>query len=125
MISCQGILLDINKSLRYDNAAMEKILEQALLYDFYGDLLTEHQRDIYEGYVQENLSLSELAEISGVSRQGIHDLIRRVEKTLQDYEAKLHLVEKFLHIRDEVTRIQNSSDLEEARKIAEEILEIL
>lgn len=104
---------------------MEKILEQALLYDFYGDLLTEHQRDIYEGYVQENLSLSELAEISGVSRQGIHDLIRRVEKTLQEYEAKLHLVEKFLHIREEVTKIQSSSDLAEARKIAEEILEIL
>ena len=73
---------------------MEKIVEQSLLYDFYGDLLTEHQKDIYEGYVLENLSLAELAESSGISRQGVDDLIKRVENALQDYEKKLHLVKK-------------------------------
>lgn len=104
---------------------MEKIVEQSLLYDFYGDLLTEHQKDIYEGYVLENLSLAELAESSGISRQGVHDLIKRVENALQDYEKKLHLVEKFLNIKDEVQKIQKSDSLEQAQTIAEEILDIL
>ncbi len=104
---------------------MEKIVEQSLLYDFYGDLLTEHQKDIYEGYVLENLSLAELAESSGISRQGVHDLIKRVEKTLNDYENKLHLVEKFLHIKNEVQKIQGSDSLKQAKTIAEEILDIL
>lgn len=104
---------------------MEKIVEQSLLYDFYGDLLTEHQKDIYEGYVLENLSLAELAESSGISRQGVHDLIKRVENALQDYEKKLHLVEKFLNIKEEVQKIQKSDSLEQAQTIAEEILDIL
>ena len=104
---------------------MEKIVEQSLLYDFYGDLLTEHQKDIYEGYVLENLSMAELAESSGISRQGVHDLIKRVEKTLNDYENKLHLVEKFLHIKNEVQKIQGSDSLKQAKTIAEEILDIL
>ncbi|MBR3309376.1 MAG: YlxM family DNA-binding protein [Lachnospiraceae bacterium] len=104
---------------------MEKIVEQSLLYDFYGDLLTEHQKDIYEGYVLENLSLAELAESSGISRQGVHDLIKRVENALQDYEKKLHLVEKFLNIKEEVQKIRKSDSLEQAQTIAEEILDIL
>lgn len=109
----------------YYGKAMEKIVEQSLLYDFYGDLLTEHQKDIYEGYVLENLSLAELAESSGISRQGVHDLIKRVENALQDYEKKLHLVEKFLNIKEEVRKIRKSDSLEQAQTIAEEILDIL
>ena len=53
---------------------MEKIVEQGLLYDFYGELLTEHQRNIYEGVVFNDMSLSEIAEEQGISRQGVHDL---------------------------------------------------
>ena len=49
---------------------MEKIVEQGLLYDFYGELLTEHQRKIYEDAVYNDLSLSEIAEMQGISRQG-------------------------------------------------------
>ena len=56
---------------------MEKIVEQGLLYDFYGELLTEHQRKIYEDAVYNDLSLSEIAEMQGISRQGVHDLIKR------------------------------------------------
>ncbi len=104
---------------------MEKIVEQSLLYDFYGDLLTDHQKDIYEGYVLENLSPAELADLSGISRQGVHDLIKRVEHTLNGYEEKLHLVEKFLHIRKEVQKIRESDSLEQAKMVAEDILEIL
>ena len=85
---------------------MNEIVEKTLLYDFYGELLTPHQKDIYEQYILEDLSLSEIAVNQGVSRQGIHDLVRRCEKILEGYENKLHLVEKFLAIRDNVSEIE-------------------
>ena len=56
---------------------MEKIVEQGLLYDFYGELLTKHQRQIYERIVYDNLSLGEIAQEEGVSRQAVHDIVRR------------------------------------------------
>ena len=61
---------------------------------FYGELLTTHQKEVYEQFILEDLSLSEIAESAGISRQGVHDLIRRCQKALEGYEAKLHLVEK-------------------------------
>ena len=63
---------------------MEKILEQTLLYDFYGELLTEHQRQVYEDVVLNDFSLSEVAAARGISRQGVHDLVRRCNKTLEN-----------------------------------------
>lgn len=74
---------------------MEKIFEQGLLYDFYGELLTEHQRKIYEDAVFHDFSLSEIAAEAGISRQGVHDLIKRCDRILQEYEEKLHLMERF------------------------------
>ena len=68
---------------------MEKIFKQALLYDFYGELLTEHQRSIYEEAVYNDMSLGEIAQEYGISRQGVHDLIRRCDKILQGYEVNL------------------------------------
>ena len=62
---------------------MEKIVEQGMLYDYYGELLTEHQRKIYEDVVLNDMSLSEIAEEQGISRQGVHDLVRRCDRTLQ------------------------------------------
>lgn len=84
---------------------MEKIFEQALLYDFYGELLTEHQRNIYEDAVFNDMSLSEIAEVQGISRQGVHDLIKRCDKALQDYESKLHLVERFEKAKEKIGEI--------------------
>ena len=78
---------------------MEKIVEQGLLYDFYGELLTEHQRHIYEDVVMNDMSLSEIAQEAGISRQGVHDLIKRCDKTLEEYESKLHLMERFRNIK--------------------------
>ena len=75
---------------------MDRILEQNLLYDFYGELLTEHQQRVYEDAVYNDMSLSEIAGEQGISRQGVHDLIKRCDKILQDYESKLHLVERFM-----------------------------
>ena len=85
---------------------MEEFLQQTLLYDFYGELLTEHQRKVYEEVVLNDLSYSEAAEMFGVSRQGVHELVKRCNKILSEYESKLHLVERFMQIRDTVKQIQ-------------------
>ena len=84
---------------------MEKIVEQGLLYDFYGELLTEHQRQIYEDAVFQDMSLSELAKEHGISRQGIHDLIKRCDRQLRAYEDKLGLLARFSHIKKMVEEI--------------------
>ncbi|MDD6340387.1 MAG: YlxM family DNA-binding protein [Butyrivibrio sp.] len=84
---------------------MEKIFEQAILYDFYGALLNEHQRMIFEEYVIDNFSLSEIAEEHGISRQGVHDLIKRISRILEGYEEKLHLVSKFMIVKDKINSI--------------------
>ena len=84
---------------------MNEILEQALLYDFYGELLTERQKEIYEQFMLEDLSLSEIASAAGISRQGVHDQIKRCQKLLEGYEEKLHLVERFLSIRQKVQEL--------------------
>lgn len=85
---------------------MEKIVEQTLLFDFYGELLTSHQREVYEDVVLGDLGYSEAAQEYGVTRQGIHDLVKRVDRQLAGYEEKLHLVDRFLKIRKEVGRIR-------------------
>lgn len=86
---------------------MEKIIEQGILYDFYGPLLTKHQQEVYEAVVYDNMSLSEVAEEFGISRQGVHDLIKRCDKILADYEARLHLIQRFTDNRKVLTDISN------------------
>ena len=111
---------------------MEKIFEQALLYDFYGELLTEHQRSIYEDAVYNDMSLGEIAEQNGISRQGVHDLIKRCDKSLQEYEAKLHLVERFAKAKSKIREIEalteqdlNADSVKRIRELAEQLLEEL
>lgn len=103
---------------------MEKILEQTLLYDFYGELLTEHQRQVYEDVVLNDFSLSEVAENRGISRQGVHDMVRRCNRSLEEYENKLHLVEKFLVIRGNVEEIRRLTENPGGRNVAELMGEI-
>ena len=107
---------------------MNKLIEQALLYDFYGELLTERQQQVYESVVLEDYSLSEVAEDLGISRQGVHDMIKRCNHTLEEYESRLHLVEKFLCIRKQVQKIKelavgyNAGEITEiSNKILEEL----
>ncbi len=105
---------------------MEKIVEQTLLFDFYGELLTEHQKIIYEDVVFGDLSFTEAAEARSISRQGVHDMIKRCNKILAEYEDKLHLVEKFQVIKGKVEDIRASADNPERIKhISDEILEEL
>lgn len=77
----------------------DKVVRIALLFDFYGQLLTERQRKSIALYYENDLSLKEIAEIFGVSRQAVYDSIKRAEKLLHDYEEKLGLVHRFLRQR--------------------------
>ena len=104
---------------------MEKIVEQGLLYDFYGELLTPHQRRIYEEAVFQDVSLSEIAEDAGISRQGVHDLIIRCDRTLEEYESRLHLMRRFGQIRKKLERIRQLCGDEEVQRLTEEILQEL
>ncbi|MDE6024343.1 MAG: YlxM family DNA-binding protein [Lachnospiraceae bacterium] len=86
---------------------MEKIVRQSLLYDFYGELLTEHQKNIYEDVAMNDLSYSEIARLNGISRQGVYDMIKRCDKILEDYETKLKLVERFAAAREKAEDIKS------------------
>ncbi len=105
-------------------------MKNTLLYDFYGELLTEHQRKIYESVVFEDLSLAEAAEQARISRQGVHDIIRRCNASMEDFEQRLHLMERFLQLREKAERIRAAAqkepaDLETVRKTIDEMLEEL
>ena len=114
---------------------MEEKIEQAYLYDFYGELLNEHQRKIYEDFVFNDLSLGEIADEEGISRQGVHDLVKRCDKILAGYEEKLHLVERFWKTKEDVSKIRDLSlhynkdciaqTMEEINQISGRILEEL
>ncbi len=93
---------------------MEKIVEQGLLYDFYGELLTEHQRNIYEDAVYNDLSLVEIAEEYSISKQGVHDLLRRCTKSLEGYEEKLHMIERTDRIRKQLKILLDATESTDA-----------
>ena len=98
---------------------MDKLIERGLLFDFYGELLTSHQQKIYAEVVFNDLSLAEVSEEEGISRQGVHDLIKRCDKILDEYEAKLHLIEKFQLINKEVSVLDSTienADIDTALK---------
>ena len=88
---------------------MEEFVRQTMLYDFYGDLLTAHQQRLFEAVVFNDIGYSEAAMQEGISRQGVHDLIRRCSRQLESYEKKLHLVERFLVIRESVDEIRRKA----------------
>ncbi|MCR5532119.1 MAG: YlxM family DNA-binding protein [Lachnospiraceae bacterium] len=116
---------------------MEKIVQQGLLYDFYGELLTDHQKQVYERAVYENYSLGEIADEMGISRQAVHDLIKRCDRILEEYEDKLGLMKKFGEIRERVESIKSTlgemespeygfdSEREEAVRLCDEIVDLL
>ncbi len=98
---------------------MDKIIERGLLFDFYGELLTAHQQKIYSEAVFNDMSLSELSEEEGISRQGIHDIIKRCDKQLEQYESALKLIERFQTVKNKVTDIRQI--VEESNGLAEEV----
>jgi predicted DNA-binding protein YlxM (UPF0122 family) len=81
---------------------MDKILRLTLLYDFYGALLTEKQKEIFEMYHLNDLSMQEIGEQFDISRQAVNDLLKRTEKILTGYEEKLNLVAEYLINKEKI-----------------------
>ena len=87
-----------------------KNLEISLLLDFYGDMLTPKQRDVIELYYNEDLSLSEIAENEGISRQGVRDVIVRAEAAMQEIEDKTGLIRRFEQFRGHLDAIRSAAE---------------
>ena len=111
---------------------MDKNIEIGLLMDFYGELLTDRQKDIMDLYYNDNLSLSEIAEELEISKQGVQDNIKRSEKSLYEVEEKLGLLERFqthsekinsaINILKEVKQTCEENRLSEIEDILNELL---
>jgi len=95
----------------------DETLRRAMLFDFYGELLTEKQREYYDLHYNDDLSLSEIAEQTGISRQGVWDIIRRAEDVMTDMEEKTGMVRRSLERNDAVAGIRET--LETLRKSAD------
>lgn len=92
------------------NDTLKEVVELSILYDFYGELLGEHKKQIFEDYVLNDLSLSEIADEAGISRQGVYDIVKRCTKKLKEYEEKLKLVEKFNYTKEKVNQMKGISE---------------
>lgn len=80
----------------------------ALLYDFYGDTLTDRQKEFYDLYYNEDLSLSEIAENYGISRQGVRDVIVRAEAALTELEDKTGIIRRFHVMQDQLKDVMDA-----------------
>lgn len=109
----------------------DKTLNMTLLFDFFGDLLTEKQREYFDLYYNEDLSLSEIAENAGISRQGVRDLIVRAENFLLETERKTGIVARFEQMQQDIARAERCAQKlraaagEALRPCADELLDVL
>ncbi|MGL4606740.1 MAG: putative DNA-binding protein [Eubacteriaceae bacterium] len=111
---------------------MEKKVKEQYLFDFYGELLTEKQKQILEYYYNDDYSLAEIAEVMSVTRQGIFDVIKRSKSMMEAYEEKLGLIEKFLNtqnlfssIKKDLSELQSVLDSPVLQRQVESIIEKL
>ncbi|HPU62809.1 MAG TPA: YlxM family DNA-binding protein [Mobilitalea sp.] len=89
------------------DSKLDELIYLSMLYDFYGDLLPDNKKQVFEDYVLNDLSLSEIAEHMNISRQGVHDIVKRCTQELKDYEEKLSLLKKFAKIKDMLESIKD------------------
>lgn len=94
---------------RKGETVVGKNMEVALLLDFYGDMLTEKQRDVMELYYNHDLSLAEIAENDGITRQGVRDSIKRAETQLLDMEDRLGLNKRFRDMQESFAVIRQAA----------------
>lgn len=92
------------------NDKLREKVELSILFDFYGELLKENNKKIFEDHILNDLSLSEVGDEYGMSRQGAYDIIKRCSKQLRDYESRLHLVEKFEITKQKIGKIREVSE---------------
>ncbi len=90
---------------------MSKNLEISLLLDFYGDMLTEKQRDMVDYYYNDDLSLAEIAENEGITRQGVRDSIKRAEAQMLEMEERLGLSKRFAAISEDARGIIDAAEV--------------
>ena len=90
---------------------MSKNMEISFLLDFYGDMLTEKQRNMVDYYYNEDLSLAEIAENEGITRQGVRDSIKRAEAQLLEMEERLALADRFRRMQNDLLIVQENAKL--------------
>jgi predicted DNA-binding protein YlxM (UPF0122 family) len=88
------------------NSKLDELVHISMLYDFYGDLFSDHKKRIFEDYILNDLSLSEIADELNISRQGVHDIVKRCTQELKAYEDRLFLMRKFTAIKQKLTTIK-------------------
>jgi predicted DNA-binding protein YlxM (UPF0122 family) len=104
------------------NALPATVQQKNLLYDFYGGLLTEKQRAFFIMHYMDDLSLAEIGEHSGITPQAVADLLKRANRLLDGYEAKLGLVEKFKRQGEILKKIYELTDNSEIRDLVSEMV---
>ena len=110
---------------------LDEIVRLSYLYDFYGPLLKEKQRQIFENYVLDDYSLSEIAGEYGMTRQGVHDIVKRSSEKLEEYESKLKLYRRFRSARERLEKVEelvgdeNLQNAEKIRSLTHEVYEML
>lgn len=97
----------------------ESTLKYSMLFDFYGNFLTDRQKEIATLFFYENNGLSEIADFFGLTRQSVYDILKRIKFTLDEYESKLGLYEKYNKSKKFLSKIVDESDLERFIKIWE------
>jgi predicted DNA-binding protein YlxM (UPF0122 family) len=108
----------------------QKNLDFVLLFDFYGVLLTEKQKDIFDMYYNNDYSLSEIANIHDVSRQGVYDIIKRTEALLIKWESNLKLAQRFSEQQEKLNEVldfikTSSAEQKISNNIASEITQLI
>lgn len=89
---------------------MAKDMTVALLFDFYGEMLTDKQRQVFQLYYEDDLSLSEIAENQAITRQGVRDAIKRAEQQMLDMEARLGLARRFREMQQGFAQILTAAE---------------
>lgn len=82
----------------------------SMLFDFYGDLLTDRQKEFFDLYYNEDLSLAEIAENYGISRQGVRDVIVRAEAAMTEVEDKTHIIRRYFQTQQQIQAIDQAAD---------------
>jgi len=139
MLDRVGMMKDNSKAAQHSFEAVEDVYEITLLLDFYGQLLTPRQYEIMDLHYNSDLSLGEIAEELGISRQGVHDSIRKAKQTLTSYENRLGLAKRFREqeaqiekallslkkMQAKVPLIGENTDYQTAYRLLEELLDTL
>ena len=102
---------DRHKNLHKEELPVKnQTFRMTMLFDFYGELLTDRQKEFYDLYYNEDLSLSEIAENYGISRQGVRDVIVRAENYMTEIEDKTGLIKRFMQLQPHVEKITDAAE---------------